>query len=264
MVEQTLSYRVDGEGSPLVLVHGFGISFNIWQDLAPLLRPHFRLVSLELPGIGVSPAPGAAQDYMQAAVDGIDAVRRALGIEQWSVLGYSSGSRIAEAYARQYPDNVRCAYFLCPLRISDHKARALRFGLRLDRSAPGLGDWLLSGGRLRFLISLLGFNLRAHPREAEWYRDISAVPTEMLRLTLRAIAPVAMQLFSVPVPYTLIWADHDLVVDRPRAQESHDRLIHGRHAAPLESADEIAAILIEETGKRGGRELSDERDRAVL
>ena len=42
---------------PLLLVHGFGISFNIWKELLPLLCPYFTLVMVELPGIGESPMP---------------------------------------------------------------------------------------------------------------------------------------------------------------------------------------------------------------
>ena len=63
-----LSYRVEGNGPPLLLVHGFGISFNIWQQLAPLLRPHFRVVMIELPGIGASALPEDGTSYLRAAV----------------------------------------------------------------------------------------------------------------------------------------------------------------------------------------------------
>ncbi|MEZ4836317.1 MAG: alpha/beta fold hydrolase [Caldilineaceae bacterium] len=50
-----LSYRIVGEGPPLLLLHGFGISYNIWQALVPLLHSHFQLILVELPGIGASP-----------------------------------------------------------------------------------------------------------------------------------------------------------------------------------------------------------------
>jgi pimeloyl-ACP methyl ester carboxylesterase len=242
--EPSLSYRLEGDGAPLLLVHGFGIPYNIWNNLVPLLRRHFRLVMIELPGIGASPMPPQGQDYLAAAIEGIDQVRRALGYEKWDVLGYSSGSRIAEAYVQSYAAQVCRAIFLCPLKITIHKARALRFGLRMDRSLPVLGEWILSGWRLRFLISWLGFNLKRDPRGDEWYAEISAVPKAALRETLRAMAPLAMRPFSVPVRYILIWGDKDLVPETPLAADEHNRFVHGRHAAPLESAQEIAAILV--------------------
>ncbi len=239
-----LSYRAEGNGPALLLVHGFGISFNIWQQLRPLLSPHFRLVMVELPGIGASPLPLAGQAYLDASLEGIEQVRRALGIHKWAVLGYSSGSRIAEVYVSAHAGHVSRAVFLCPVTVDSHKRRGLRLGLWLDEHAPAFGDWILSGWRLRFLISWLGFNLQRDPRSASWYGEIGAAPVSVLKDTLRAVASSAAGGFSVPVPYAMIWGDRDLVPLTPRQPGEHDHLVHGRHAAPVESAQEIAAVVI--------------------
>lgn len=239
-----LSYRIVGDGPPLLLVHGFGISFNIWRQLVPLLSPHFRLVMIELPGIGGSPLPPVGQDYRAAAIDGIEQVRTGLGIEKWAVLGYSSGSRIAEAYVSADAAHVSRAIFLCPAMVGNHKSRGLRLGLWLDEHVPAFGTWILSGLRLKFLISLLGFNLRRDPRSAAWYAEIGAAPVRVLKDTLRAITSRASDDLSVPVPYVTIWGDRDLVPLRPPHPGEHDHFVHGRHAAPVESAEEIAAVVI--------------------
>ena len=57
MDEPAVSYRVMGTGRPLVLIHGFAISYNIWRNLAPLLSRYFMIVMIELPGIGGSAMP---------------------------------------------------------------------------------------------------------------------------------------------------------------------------------------------------------------
>ena len=239
-----LSYRIEGNGPALLLVHGFGISFNIWQRLAPHLRPHLRLVMIELPGIGGSALPVEGKVYLDAAVQGIEELRLSLGIEQWAVLGYSSGSRIAEAYVSAHPDHVSKAIFLCPVTIDPRRRRALDFGLRLDRAAPAIGTWILSSWRLRFLISWLGFNLRRDPRSADWLAEISAAPLRVLKDTVRLVAASASADFSVPVPYAMIWGDRDLVPFAPRTPAEHDYFVQGRHAAPVESAEEVAAVII--------------------
>lgn len=244
MSEPALSYSVEGEGRPLLLVHGFGIPYNIWKNLAPLLRPHFELVMIELPGIGKSPMPAEDQDYMTVAIEGIDQVRQALGVEKWDVLGYSSGSRIAEAYVQTHAGHVCHAIFLCPVQIGVHKARSLRLGLRLDRAVPAFGTWILSGWRLRFLISWLGFNLQGDPRAGEWYAEIGAAPVRVLKETLRAMMPAAAGPFWVPVPYVMIWGEQDLVPETPRKPGPNDYFVRGRHAAPMEAADDVARIII--------------------
>lgn len=240
----TLNHRREGSGPPLLLVHGFGISFNIWERLRPLLGAHFQLVMVELPGIGDSPRPAPGSDYLEASVEGIEELRRALRIERWAVLGYSSGTRVAEAYVSAHAARVSAAIFLCPLLIGIYKAGCLGLALRLDGLAPAAGDWVLSGWRLRWLISWLAFNLRRDARRADWYAEIGAAPRPVLKDTLRAAAPMARGDLAVQAPYARIWADRDLVPARPRRPGAHDYFVHGRHAAPVESAEEIAELIV--------------------
>ena len=249
MGEIVPSYRVEGHGGPLLLVHGFGISYNIWKKLIPLLSPHFTLVMIELPGIGATPMPPEGEDYLETCIAGIQRVREQLGIPQWAVLGYSTGSRIAEAYVRADAEHVCRAIFLCPLVIGAVKRGLLRLGVSLDRRIPAFGTWVLSGWRLNFLISWLGFNLEHDPMRDEWYAEIGAVPVRVLKETIRAVATGAERSFDVPVPHVLIWGDRDLVPLTPRRPGEHDYSVHGRHAAPMEAAEEIAKVLLWFSGK---------------
>jgi pimeloyl-ACP methyl ester carboxylesterase len=241
--EVTLGYKVVGKGQPLLLVHGFGISYNIWRKLVPLLCPYFTVVMIELPGIGATPLHEGL-DYLQACVEGIQDVRGVLGTDKWTVLGYSTGSRIAEAYVRADCEHVRQAIFLCPLTIDALKRIALRLGLWIDGQLPAFSTWVLSGSRLKFLISWLGFNLKRDAMCDEWHAEISAAPVAVLKQTIRAVAAAAEGDFSVPVRYAMIWGDRDLVPRAPRKPGMHDHFVHGRHAAPSEAAEEIARVVI--------------------
>jgi pimeloyl-ACP methyl ester carboxylesterase len=246
-----LNYRVEGQGPPLLLVHGFGISFHIWRNLLPLLTSHLSVVVVELPGIGATPMLPEGGDYLETSIAGIQGVRQRLGIDKWSVLGYSTGSRLAEAYVRADAAHICRAIFLCPLLIDPAKVRALRFGLNLDRRFPTVGTWILSAWRLKLLISWLGFNFQRDRMANEWYAEIGAAPMGVLKDTIRAMDALVSHPFSVPVPYAMIWGDRDLVPLRPRPGGEHDYFVHGRHAAPMESADEVArAILSLEQGNK--------------
>jgi pimeloyl-ACP methyl ester carboxylesterase len=244
MSEALLSYRVAGVGRPLLLIHGFGISYNIWRNLVPLLSPHFMIVMIELPGMGGSALPAEGQDYLSFALDGIEDVRRALGLEKWDVLGYSSGSRIAEAYVQTHAACVCRAIFLAPLLVNAYKVRGLRLAFRLEQSTPALSNWILSGWRLRFLISLLGFNLRPDPLGDEWYAEISSAPRRVLKETIWAMIPVAARPFSVPAPFVTIWGDRDLVPMKPRKAAPSAYFVHGQHAAPVQAAEEVARTIL--------------------
>ena len=158
-------------------------------------------------------------------------------------MGYSTGSRIAEAYVQASAQHVHRAIFLCPLVIDAYKMWLLRLGLWLDSRIPAFGTWIISGWRLKFLISWLGFNLEADPMRDEWYAEIGSVPVRVLKATIRAAASGAKGDFSVPVPYAMIWGNRDLVPLTPGHPGEHDYFVHARHAAPAEAADEIAQLV---------------------
>lgn len=240
-----LNYELDGSGPPLVLIHGFGISFNIWWELRPYLRDHFTLILTEMPGIGRSPAPASATPYLDFAVEELDALRAALGFERCSLLSYSSGTRVAEQYLQGHYERVERAIFLCPAQTARYKALGFRAALRLDQAFPPLGNWVLSGPRIRFLINLLGLNFR-HPQLLDpWFVEITSQPVSILKETLRSLPEGGAQTFDLPsLPSLFVWGSEDLIMDRPRRLSARDRLIRADHSAPQTAACEVAGAVL--------------------
>ncbi|HEY7417368.1 MAG TPA: alpha/beta fold hydrolase, partial [Ktedonobacteraceae bacterium] len=156
-----LRYQLEGNGLPLLLIHGWGVTYPIWQNLTPLLQSQFQLVMIELPGVGGSPDVGPRKPYYQACAEAIEEVRLALGIEQWAILAYSSGTRAAEAYLQQYPEYVTRAVFLCPVYLKGICSLGVRL-LVTTHNARAFTSWLLSDWRLYSLVVALGFNGRRH------------------------------------------------------------------------------------------------------
>jgi pimeloyl-ACP methyl ester carboxylesterase len=249
-----LNYQIQGHGPPLLLLHGFGISFNIWNGLVPLLRDHFTLVMVELPGIGRSSLPPPADTsialsaslYLAAAVDALDSLQASLELPRWSVIGYSSGSRVAEAYLQSHADRVERAIFLCPAVTSPFKAVSLRVGIHLDRKFPQLGNWVLSGWRMRFLIQLLGFNLRPNSIAPAWYTEITSQPMEVLKETLRSMPEEGARPFVVPeeIQALFVWGREDIITATPRRPSSRDVIFHANHSMPQTSARRVGDVIL--------------------
>lgn len=241
-----LAYEVDGRGPSLLLIHGFGISFTIWNELRPLLSDHFTLIMVELPGIGRTPPPAPGCDYLDEATEGIEQVRRHLGINSWRVLSYSSGTRTAEYYLKLHGDKVEYAAFLCPVETRPLTAALLRSAVFWDRRFPRFGDWVLSGRRFMALLNLLGFNLRGGPLMQAWFDEITSQPVGILKETLRSIPGGGVGKFSLPpgLPCLFIWGREDWITASPRRETGIHRLIHANHSAPQTAAREAAALLI--------------------
>ena len=100
-----VSYRVDGRGPPLYMVHGVGSRKTVWDDLIAGLEQDFTCVRYDLRGHGQSPI--AEPPYtLEQLVDDLEGLRRRLGHHRIHVIGHSLGGMIAPAYARRYPQRV--------------------------------------------------------------------------------------------------------------------------------------------------------------
>jgi pimeloyl-ACP methyl ester carboxylesterase len=94
------------EGTPLVLVHGFGNEAHIWDDFAPLVAPHYRTVAVDLRGHGDSDHdPERRYDYDFHVAD-LEAVTAALGIERLVLVGHSFGGRTSMLFAAKHPKRM--------------------------------------------------------------------------------------------------------------------------------------------------------------
>ena len=100
-----VSYRTEGQGPALYMVHGIGSRKLTWDGLIPELSQHFTCVSYDLRGHGdspITPIPFTQEDL----VDDLEALRAKLGHEQIHVIGHSLGGMIGPAYARAYPERI--------------------------------------------------------------------------------------------------------------------------------------------------------------
>lgn len=94
------------EGVPMVLVHGFGNEAHLWDDFAPTVAGHYRVIALDLRGHGDSDwDPDGRYDYTNHVAD-LDAVTRELGFERMVLVGFSLGGRVAMLYAGLHPEKL--------------------------------------------------------------------------------------------------------------------------------------------------------------
>ena len=99
-------YRSAGEGSPVVLIHGFAEDGTIWQNQEPALSQNHRLLVPDLPGSGRS----SINPQLKTIVDLADSIAIMLEtekIEQAMVIGHSMGGYVALAFAEKYPSKMK-------------------------------------------------------------------------------------------------------------------------------------------------------------
>ncbi len=101
---KTIIYSSKGEGFPLVFLHGYLESKEVWEDFSKKF-PGFQVIMPDLPGHGESSVYGDTHtmDFMAKSVKNILDVE---GIEKCIIFGHSMGGYVAEAFARLFPENL--------------------------------------------------------------------------------------------------------------------------------------------------------------
>jgi 2-succinyl-6-hydroxy-2,4-cyclohexadiene-1-carboxylate synthase len=128
----SLSLETRGEGSTLVMAHGFTQTGRAWGPFADRLAAHHRLALVDLPGHGDSSA--LALDL----VEGGALLAQAAGTDSFDLLGYSLGARFALHAALHAPHQVgRLVLIGVTAGIEDADERAQR-RRRDDALADGL------------------------------------------------------------------------------------------------------------------------------
>jgi len=96
-----------GEGSPIVFLHGLGMSASTWDAVAELLSDRHTVLSVDLPGHGGSPAPEDPDAFTRdAALTDLDDVLATLDAPP-ILVGHSLGGYLALAHAATRPEASR-------------------------------------------------------------------------------------------------------------------------------------------------------------
>lgn len=110
-----LSYRVLGDGAPVVCLPGGPMRDADYLGDLGGLAAHRQLIVLELRGTGRSPAPSDLADCRcDRLVADVEALREHLGLERIDLLGHSAGGNLAVLYATSHPDRVRRLLLVTP------------------------------------------------------------------------------------------------------------------------------------------------------
>lgn len=221
--------RIPGGGTPVVLVHGLGMSSRSFRDVMALLSTDHHVIALDLPGCGDSPRHDEA-----LGVDQLVAVLRewldVLGIERADLVGHSLGGQVVGRLARRHPERVRRLVLLAA--SPDPSApRIWHKAARLAKDAVR-EPWPV----VRYAI---GAYLRAH--------KILAAQTleDALQADPRRNAP------QIGAPTLVVQGDRDPVVTLAWSRELAALIPDGRlavipggtHAVPAQSPRELAELL---------------------
>lgn len=98
-------YSDTGKGRVIVLLHGFLGSHEQWSEFIKKLSKKFRVIAIDLPGHGETPAIGYYHS-MELLAQSVKAVLDKVGVRRYVLVGHSMGGYTALAFAELYPENI--------------------------------------------------------------------------------------------------------------------------------------------------------------
>jgi pimeloyl-ACP methyl ester carboxylesterase len=147
--DQRIAYLDVGTGPPVILIHGFGGSMWQWEHQQHALSQHFRVLTLDLPGAGLSDKPEI--DYRpDQMLDFFLGFMDAVEIPQATLVGNSMGAGLAIGMALTHPTHVVKLVLIdgLPQHVME-KLTSPSVRRALETSAPSwlvsFGNWLFGG-----------------------------------------------------------------------------------------------------------------------
>jgi pimeloyl-ACP methyl ester carboxylesterase len=242
-----MHYRDEGApDAPVILaIHGFSSSLHTWEPWVQQLaistdRPNdYRIISIDLPGHGLTRAPAGYQASIEAFRDAVAEFVRAQGLTRFAVAGNSMGGNVAWEYALAHPDQVSALILVDASGWPETRAALANDPpifklLRNPVAAPLLRD--LDNTRLIRQGLEASFADPAFVTDAmvTRYSELSRAPGHrdiLLQMTLgfrsRNFA-TAERLAALQLPVLVITGSEDRLVPPEHAQQFHDAIAVSR------------------------------------
>jgi pimeloyl-ACP methyl ester carboxylesterase len=183
----------------LVLIHGYTDSARDWAPIAPLLRPRFRLIIVDLRGHGVSGKPDCCYTRFDFAYD-IKLLLDSLHIPKAHIAGHSLGSLAAQTFAELWPESTD--------RLILISSTGTAFGTD-EPSKPA--SWLVPVTGLRDPIDPDSAFMR------DWWKISNGYSPEFARRQRRDAAAIPARVWRAIADQSLIGVDLRSMLSRVRA-----------------------------------------------
>jgi pimeloyl-ACP methyl ester carboxylesterase len=208
-----LAYERRGTGNPLVLLHGYPLDHQLWDDVAPLLVDTFELILPDLRGFGGSSTVDSFYTMEDLASD-IAALLDQLEIQKAAIVGHSMGGYVALAFARLFPERVSGLGLVSSQVLADPPDRKEgRYKSAAEVADKGIAS----------VVETMTPKFTSNPQLQQYARE--SMERQQPAAYIGSLKAMAERVDSTPllsslnVPVVLIHGDADQLIPIDRARE---------------------------------------------
>lgn len=260
-VELRITDHGPGDGTPVLLVHGWPDSARLWRHQVPALtQAGYRVIAPDLRGFGESGKPAEVEAYrVRESVTDLIGVLDHIGIERTHLVGHDFGATTAWLTAIAHPDRVRSLVALSVGHPNSFNAAGLR-QLQLSWymllfQFEGVAEEFLSADNWARFRALMG----GHPETTGWIESLSRPGALTASLNWyranshpRRLIEKTDPLSPSRVPTLGIWSTHDMALSERQmtgsaeqvdAEWEYLRVEDASHWIPLDAPDLLNRTL---------------------
>lgn len=242
-----------GDGPPLVLLHGYPDTLQIWSALVPRLARRFHAIAFDWPGLGESDPwiGGVSPDDLAGRV--VRLLDR-WQLERATLVAHDIGGQAALAAAIAAPERIASLVVMNTLAFPDERT-SLEIALLRRTGLNALFLRHFPRSVFRRAVATSAGKLPRALRDDLWRhfarRDARDVIVRLCAAYERALPALAARYASIRVPTTILWASrdhhfppaHGRRLQRTIAGSRLAILDNANHWMALERAEEIAAAI---------------------
>lgn len=196
-----LNYIVEGEGEPIIVLHGWGCNINTVIPIVNILKDKFKVYALDLPGFGESQEPSEVIDSFQY-VEIVKKFMESNNIKKATFIGHSFGGKLSIIIGSKYPELV-------------NKIVLVNSAGLIPKRGPKYYFKVYSFKTLRFIYKNLFFWLGNEKRMEKFYRKFGSTDYKnasgiMRRILVKVVNENLKPIMKdIKAPTLIIWGDKD-------------------------------------------------------
>ncbi|MDG6923460.1 MAG: alpha/beta hydrolase [Nitrososphaerota archaeon] len=237
-----LYYELNGDGDPVVLVHGMSSDHEEWKYQVPELSKFFKVITCDLRGHGESSKEESNKFTVELFADDLDGLLKQLGFSKVHLVGHSLGGEVACCFAVKHPQMLKTLVLMGEPASSPPGFAFLPLMLKifsLERIAKMSAPRLLHSATEEKIQMLVKSNKRAG--KATVSADAKLVRSFRL----------PQELSSLSVPTLLVYGETDMMkkdVEAVQKAVPNSRLVFipkAGHLMQIDNPDEFNKALLE-------------------
>ncbi|MEM1198471.1 MAG: alpha/beta fold hydrolase [Pseudomonadota bacterium] len=238
----------EGDGTPVLLVHGYTGDSQSWRLVAPLLGEGRKVYSIDLPCHGTSPiiAPQSFSHFVEMVADALAAE----GFDRFHLVGHSLGGALAFALSEVMAGKVQSLTAVAPAGLAPEMDGAFIDEYVTATTPEAIKVWLQRiVGRSFMLPDGLAELIAEKRNDPKRIQAQLAIGRLFFPAGVQDI-DVTEQMNKVSVPAKIIWGKQDSLIPWQHALKAPPRIgLHFLpgvgHMPPVEAPDTISDVIKE-------------------